>query len=378
MNEKKIKVLQMPVRNAKGGITQYALRNWKHIDKSKFCFDWVTLDKSLSFEDDLVKQGCRVYHLSCRQEDDEPRFRSEMETIFANNYDAIHLHTGYWRGFLAEELAIKAGIPQIIVHAHSTGVDVSDSVEREKLITAHNIWKEQFNVNLATHFTACSNLAAEFLFGEQILSNKILILKNAVDTEKYSYDEVTRKKLREEMGLNENYVILQPARLEYQKNHVFTLNLFAKVIDILPSAILLLVGDGQLREDLEKLAFELGISNNVRFFGFREDIPSILQASDLVIMPSRFEGLAISAIEAQCSGCWCLFSENITPEIIVSSNAERLPLDENIWRDRIINIAETGYNRCDRSSEIKEAGYSLHHQIKVLERLYSQSVNSIQ
>ena len=103
---KKIKILQMPVRNAKGGITQYALRNWEYIDKRRFLFDWVTLDKELSFEPELTRQGCKVYHLSCRQEDDEARFRSEMEAMFANGYDAIHLHTSYWRGFLNIPLQI--------------------------------------------------------------------------------------------------------------------------------------------------------------------------------------------------------------------------------------------------------------------------------
>jgi len=123
---KKTRVLQMPVRNAKGGITQYAIRNWEHIDKSRFLFDWVTLDEELSFERDLIEQGCKVHHLSCRQEDDEKRFSGEMEAIFSNGYDAIHLHTSYWRGFLAEELAIKKGVPRIIVHAHSTGIDITD------------------------------------------------------------------------------------------------------------------------------------------------------------------------------------------------------------------------------------------------------------
>ena len=118
MSMKRKKVLQMPVRNAKGGITQYALRNWGHIVKSRFLFDWVTLDKELSFEPELIGQGCGVHHLSCRQEDDEARFRAEMEAILANGYDAIHLHTSYWRGFLAEELAIIANVPRIIVHAH--------------------------------------------------------------------------------------------------------------------------------------------------------------------------------------------------------------------------------------------------------------------
>jgi len=369
---KKIKVLQMPVRNAKGGITQYALRNWAHIDKSRLIFDWVTLDKELSFEKDLIDQGCKVHHLSCRQEDDESRFRAEMEAIFANKYDAIHLHTSYWRGFLAEELAIQAKIPRIIVHAHSTGIDVVDSVVREKLAEKHNEWKSRFNTGLATHFVACSDVAAKFLFGPQIPDDRITVLKNAIDTAKFSFDNNIRAEMRCKMGLEDKFVILQAARLEHQKNHTFALKLFAEVLSVIPKAIFLLAGDGQLRDELKKEAVDLGIADKVCFLGFRNDVSALLQAADLMVAPSLFEGFSISAIEAQCSGIhFCCNYCCIPDEAMVLDSTVRLPLDMSLWRDEIVKIAHTGYERRDRSEDIAAAGYSLSEQIKVLESIYS-------
>jgi glycosyltransferase involved in cell wall biosynthesis len=361
----------MPVRNAKGGITQYALRNWEYIDKSRFLFDWVTLDKELSFEPELVRQGCNVHYLSCRQEEDESRFRVEMEAILECGYDAVHLHTSYWRGFLAEELAIDANVPRIIVHAHSTGIDVSDVLERTRLLDAHNAWKARFNEALATHFTACSSPAAEFLFGAQIPMERVVILKNAIDTGKFAYNAKTRAETRSRMGLDGEFVILQPARMVYQKNHSFMLGVFAEASRQLPNAVLLLAGDGDLRDALVKEAGDLRIANRVRFLGFRDDIQELLQAADLLVMPSLFEGLTIAAIEAQCSGVYCLLSDQMAEETVVSGNAVRLPLDTALWRDAIVLLAREGYERRDRSSEVAAAGYSMKEQVKVLERIYA-------
>ena len=364
-------ILQMPVRNAKGGITQYALRNWEHIDKSRFIFDWVTLDNKLSFETELTQQGCKVNHLSCRQEESAARFRTEMETILANGYDAIHLHTSYWRGFLAEELAVKASVPQIIVHAHSTGIDVSDADERTGLLRAHNTWKARFHQGLATHFAACSVSAAEFLFGSQIQKERVILLNNAIDTELFAFHAGIRADIRAKMGLQDKFVILQPARMVYQKNHSFTLGVFAKVLRAIPSAVLLFAGTGDLQDCLIKEAYEAGVANSVRFLGFRGDISELLQAADLFVMPSRFEGLGIAVIEAQCSGVKCLLSDNVPEEAFISENAIRLPLSTDVWRDEIIRIAREGYERSDRSVDVAAAGYSIMEQIKVLERIYA-------
>ena len=364
----------MPVRNAKGGITQYALRNWEYICKAKFHFDWVTLDSELSFEKELIKQGCKVYHISSRQEEDEARFKSEMEEILTSSYsyDAIHLHTSFWRGFLAEELAIKAKVPRIIVHAHSTGVDVINYGERTRLMQAHNEWRQKFSMSLATHFTACSAAAANFLFGPQIPRERITILKNAIDINRFAYNADIRSEIRLSMGLNGKFVVLQTGRLVYQKNHSFTLEVFAQFSKHFTNAILLFAGDGSLCDSLHSEADEYGISDKVYFLGFRNDIPQLLHAADILVMPSRFEGLGIAAIEAQCSGIFCLLSEHVPVEtVVVSSSAIRMKLDVNLWSSKISDIARNGYYRSDCSTVVAMAGYSLRDQVNVLEKIYA-------
>ena len=187
----------------------------------------------------------------------------------------------------------------------------------------------------------------------------------------FAYNAKARSDARSQMSLDDKFIILQPARLVYQKNPSFTLKVFAEVYNLLPNAILLFAGDGDSRGALETEAVNLGISDRVYFFGFRRDIPMLLNMADLMVMPSLFEGLAITAIEAQCSGISCLLSENMTEETVVSDDAMRLRLDVGLWRDTIAGIARNGYERRDRSSEVAAAGYSLKEQIKILERIYA-------
>lgn len=362
------RILQMPIRNAKGGITQYALRNWNLIDKSEFMFDWVTLDKKLDFEDELVEQGCKVYHLSCRQEDDEQQFEKELIAVFSRGYDAIHLHTSFWRGFRAEELAIKAGIKKIIVHAHSTGIDNNDEKKRKELLTNHELWKQKFNTKLATHFTACSENAASFLFNETIPKEKTVILRNAVDIEKFTFNESKRSKLRSNLNVNDKFVILQTGRLEYQKNYEFTLDVFEKYVKQNHKAILLIVGTGSLEQKLRQKAQRL--VDRVRFLGFRNDVHELLMAADVFLQPSHFEGFSIATIEAQCTGIRGLVSEAV-PQIARPIYKTTLALEKQIWLDELDKAYNGQTRNIKASNELKQLGWDITDSIKVLEKMYN-------
>lgn len=361
----------MPIRNAKGGITQFALRNWGHIDRSRFVFDWVTLDDMLSFEDELVAQGCKVFHLSCRQEDDEARFREEMEAILARGYDAVHLHTSFWRGFLVEELAVAAGVPRIIVHAHSTGIDVADPARRGELLKRHDEWKARFYTGLATHYAACSREAADFLFGEQIPREQILILKDAFDISQFTYKENTRNKMRHELGINNKSVLLQTGRLEYQKNYAFTIELFKEFLKQNGNAALLVAGDGSLRGELEEAAQD--ISGSVRFLGYRSDIPDLLQAADVFLQPSLFEGYSIATMEAVASGLACLASDRVPASDLISLGGGNLPLDMGMWLGKLNEAAAHRKRDLAAADRLRILGYDIREQIKVLEKVYAEA-----
>ena len=371
---RKIKVLQMPVY-ATGGVNSYVLKNWEFIDKSKFQFDFATLSKQpLDFEDRLKEQGCKVHYISCYAEENRPQFIDELNRIYDEGYDAVHLHTSYWQGFLMEEVAIQRNIPIIIVHSHSTMIDIDEDKVREERKSIHERLKEDFNTDLATHFFACSELAADWLFGSRIPRNKIKILNNAINIEEFTFNLAIREKMRKNLGLKDSFVIGHVGRFTFQKNHKMLINIFKDVCKKIPNAKLMLIGDGVFEDDIKRDVYDYGISERVLFLGLRNDISDLMQAMDIFVLPSRFEGLPIVLIEAQAAGLKCLASEFISKEVKVTPEFDFLPYDNSKWVDKIIAFASSGHVRTDMSNEVAKAGYSIKEQVKVLEKIYKNEI----
>ena len=202
---KKIRVLQFPIANSKGGITQYVLRNWKMIDKSRFQFDFATMSDSLDFANELEKQGCKIYYISCYAEENEKKFISEFKKILIDgNYDIVHLHTKHWKSFSVERIAKEVGIKKIIVHAHSTGIDGENVQSAEKL---HYQMRNLLTEDVATDYWACSKLAADFLFGKNISTKKIRIMNNAIDLNKVRYNSKSGERYQKELGVKKELEI---------------------------------------------------------------------------------------------------------------------------------------------------------------------------
>ncbi|HWT73638.1 MAG TPA: glycosyltransferase [Mobilitalea sp.] len=369
---KKIKVLQMPIADTCRGLTKYVLENWKFIDKTRFQFDFVTLSKTLDFAEELLSQGCKIHYLSCSSMENEEQFILEMKKVLEENYDAIHLHTSYWNGFLVEKLAKEYGCPKIIVHSHSTLVDIADDAMREKTIEEHNYYKKIFPIEYATHFCACSRLAADWLFGEQIPKDQIQILNNAVDTDLYKYSNEVREHYRNLFNLRDHYVLGHVGKYSYQKNHSMLIEIFKKVSEIIPDVRLMLIGDGPLEKQIYELADEYGLVDKILFLGRRDDVPQLLQAMDMFLLPSRFEGLSLVLVEAQAAGLQCLTSDCLTGEAKITPNLTYLPLSVEAWVSEVIKYS-SGYERENHVEIMESTGFSLKNQIKVLERLYEEN-----
>lgn len=371
--DKKIKVLQFPVANSKGGITQYALQNWKFIDKSKFQFDFATMSKSLSFAEDLEREGCKIFYISCYAEENKEQFIKEFKKILLEgNYDVVHLHTKQWKSFCVEELAKEVNIKRIIVHAHNTGIDAIDVALREKEIGLHNRMLNLLTEDIATDFWACSKRAADFVFADKIDQKKIKIMCNAIDLERFKYKESVRMKLRDELNINNKFVIGHVGRFVYQKNHDFIIDVFSHVCKQNENAVLLLVGEGELEENIRQKVNKLQLSDKVIFMGWRKDVQDILQAMDVFVLPSKFEGLPIVAVEAQAVGLKCLCSDTITDEVKITKRLELLPLNSEQWVKRILQCdREDEY--FDRRESLNLKQYDILNQIKLVEFEYSGS-----
>lgn len=365
----KKKIIHFSLANTKSGITQYILNNWKHIDKEKFQFDVVTFGGKLDFQEQLESEGCKVFYVKSRAEEDFENFRREISQIFLNGYDAVHLHTSYWKSFELEKLARQAGIPRIIVHSHNTAV--FDDIEREEKEKRHYQLRDQLTIDIATDYWACSKMAAEWLYADKIPQEKIHIVHNAIDVSRFAFDGTKRQEIRQWLGWEDNLVIGHVGRFSYQKNHLFLIEVFKEVVKKNEGARLVLIGKGPLEEEIKALVERYNLTGKVYFAGVRDDVHCWLEAMDLFVLPSRFEGLPIVAIEAQASGVKCLVSNTITKETAITDYISFLPLDMSIWIEEILSDDNGEKDRKKYAGQVMQAGYDINNYIRTLENLYA-------
>ncbi len=369
MENKKTKILHFSIANSGGGITKYALRIWNAIDKEQFQCDFATMSKKLDFASELENQGCKIHYISTYSEQDPIKFEEEINRILDYRYDVLHLHTSWWRGFAVEEIAKKRGVPKVIVHAHNTDVHIPIGMTREEARELHYTWQKKVTEDIATDFWACAKNAAAWLYGSNIPDKRLKIIPNAIELKKYYFNEDVRIKYRKEMWLKDQFVIGMIARFQYQKNHEFAIEFFSKFIEKRPNSTLLLVGIGELWEEIENLVQKYHLESKVKFLGLRNDIENLLQAMDLFILPSRFEGLPLTLVEAQASGLKCITSDFVTEESEITNGLKRLPLEYDLWEEEALKWGK-GYKREDTRKIMRDKGFDIKFQIKEIENLY--------
>lgn len=372
---RKIKILQFPLADSKGGMTHYALENWKWMDKNFFQCDFVSMSKQLDYEDEVYATGSKIFYISCYAETDKKQFEKEFEEILREGYDVVHLHTKCWKSFLMEELCKKHHVPKIIVHAHASGIYTSDSFKRLKEKRLHEQVKKQLDINVATDFWACSKPAADFLFGEQIPSDNIRIVPNAIDLDKFVYNRPMRKSYRERYHLENCFVIGHVGRFGYAKNHRFLIDLFYELVKKIDNAMLVCIGDGELFSEMQEYANCLCVEENILFLGRRDDVDKWYQAMDVFCLPSRMEGFPLVLVEAQASGLPCIVSDTVTEEVVLSGKVVRLPLVVDEWVKQI----SAYYNEIEKSSRTQniDSIYNIRNQIRVIQRLYADEDRAV-
>ena len=211
------------------------------------------------------------------------------------------------------------------------------------------------------------------MYGKKMMdSEKVTIINNAIDLKKYAFDPSKRKGLRKKLGLANELVIGHVGRFMYQKNHDFLVDVFNKISQNCPSAILLLIGDGPLRPTIEKKVKMLGLAKKVKFLGLRNDVQDLYNVMDIFILPSHYEGLPVVGVEAQANGLPCLFSTNVTKETQLTHSAEFLNLSSGAakWAETVLSI------RCERNKnvedEMKKANFEIQDCANFLTNFYCE------
>lgn len=368
-SRKKILHMTPPIIN--NGVYKYIFNHMAYMDREQYQFEFLTRNaKALATTEEYRKYGFVIQPFCNTERNNEEDLRKEIREILSQGYDAIHLHTSFWRGFLIEQIAMEMKIPKVIVHSHSTWVDVKDDKKRKEMIEIHNAYKEKFDFRYATDVCACSRLAGDWLFGDRIPREKIQILPNAIDVEKYHFRPEIRANLRKKMGLEDRIVIGNVGRYCYQKNQNFLIKAFAKAREYNKNLFLLLIGGGELKEELKKQITDLGLKEAACCLTWQEHVEDYFQVMDVFCLPSLFEGLAITCIEAQAAGLGCLLADTISKEAGITDMAAFLPLDEQLWTEEMARSRQAE-QRERKDKEIEAAGYDIRTAIKKLEKLYA-------
>ena len=368
----KIKVLHYIAGFLYGGIESMFLNWYEHIDKNKIEFE--LLKRTQEDNTDELKRfqamGGTVHKLSKLSAGTIFSFRKSVKDFFAahHDYDILHVH-GSNDPFVFQ-YAKQYGIKVIILHSHAALVNKKTGYRHLKDLF------DRINKSYVDHYFACSQKAGEYRFGRKDVQNhKVKIINNAIKVSNFVFDQTIRDQYRTQLGIQDKFVVGHVGRMTFQKNFPFLINIFSAVAQKNDNAVLLLVGDGPDYPEIKQQVSELGLTDKVIFLGIRTDVTNLLMAMDVFLLPSRWEGLPVTVIEAQATGIKCVVADTITEEAAITPNIQFIPLEKGaeLWAERIIQHSN-GYERKNMAKIIAGAGYDIETQVKEMEKLYQEMI----
>lgn len=339
-----IRILHVVPNMNNGGIENLIMNLYRNIDRSLVQFDFlVHYKKRCFFDDEIEKLGGKIYRFSVCEDYNLIKYKRHVSSFFREHpeYKVVHGHMASLAYFYLGA-AKKNGVKIRIVHSHGTS-----HLKNLKGYIKYVLFKgAKKNANV---YYACSTEAGKYLFGNK----KFEFIPNAIDLEKYDYNEEIRKQTRNQLKIKKNtLVLINVARFNLQKNHIYLIEIFKELKKLNNDSILLLAGDGETRNDIESKIKEYNLEDSVYLLGVRSDVDKLYQASDIFILPSLFEGLPVTGVEAQASKIKCFFSSEITREVIISENTHFISINEkpSVWAKEIVK--NMNY---DRKNQVIEA-----------------------
>ncbi len=331
-----IKVLQIGMTNNLGGIETFLMNYYKNIDKREVQFDFINIYDKLYFEDEIKNMKGKVYKLKSYYKNPLKYTKELIKIIKQNNYEIIHCNMNS-AVFLYPLIAAKIAKAKVII-AHSHNASNDKGLLKTLL---HNINK-RFIPFFANTYFACSKEAGEWFFSNRILkqeSKKYFIINNGINIDKFKYNEELRKKIRQKFNITDKTMLIgHIGRFSKQKNHEFAINLFKEIHEENENTKMWLIGEGEKKEKIVDLVNANHLESYVEFLGIRQNVNELLQAIDVFVLPSIYEGMPLVAVEAQVSGAKCILSDKITKEAKITDKTEYITIDNGIqsWKDAIL------------------------------------------
>lgn len=370
--EEPIRVASVIGRYIGGGVEAVTINYYRNIDKNKVQLDFICDEDSTNIPyEEIERMGGKVIIIPSYS---KPfKYHKALKRVLKEgNYKIIHSNINTLSVFSL--FAAKcAGVPVRIAHSHST----TNKKEKKK-----NLMKQilrPFSKVFATDYMCCSELAGRWLFGnKEYDKGNVYLLNNAIDLDKFKYNESLRKKKRKELGIKDDTLVIgHIGRFVAQKNHDFLIDIFNEIHKKNNNSILLLAGQGPLMEDIKNKVKELNLDDNVKFLGQRNDVNELYQAFDVFLLPSLYEGLPVVGVEAQAAGLLCYLSDDMTKETKVLDITKFMSLNNTPkeWADNILDDVKK-YKRIDTSKEMTAKNFNIKEEAKKLEEYYLNLYNN--
>ncbi len=348
-----IRMLHIAGSMSPSGIGNFIMNAYRHVDRSKVQFDFIVCERrEVSFDEEIRELGGRVFYVTRKSVSPVRNFNEIRRIVRDGHYRFVFRHTDVSTVALDLLAAKLGGASERIAHSHSTSA---------KKIWLHKLFRPFLNAVCTQRF-ACSVQAGIWMYGDKYARGKkqFRVIPNGIEIEAFRYDERVRKKIREEFGLAEETVVIgHVGNYMPVKNHAWMITVLAALIRQGRNAALLLVGDGALRGQMEEQIRTLGLEEHVILAGVRNEVPALLQAMDVFLFPSFYEGMPIALVEAQAAGLPCVISDVITDDVCITEHVSKISLSESAdtWADVLWEAKQV--SRADNTEKIAGAGFDV-------------------
>ena len=355
-----IRVLQVVTHMNRGGLETMLMNYYQHIDREKVQFDFlVHRQERAAYDDEIESLGGIIYRLP-RLVPWSPTYLRALDQFFASHpeYQIVHVHQDCLSSVILKA-AKRNGVPVRIAHSHN-------SMQDKNLKYPIKLWYRQFIPKYATDLFSCGQDAGTWMFGK----HSFQILNNAIDCAAYTYRQEQRNILRSELSIpGDAFVVGHVGRFSPQKNHEFLIDIFASIQKQNDNSFLLLVGNGELRPQIESKVNSLELSRRVIFTGIRSDIADLMQAMDIFVFPSLYEGLPVTMVEAQAAGLPCYISDRVPNDCMLTDLVTQISLTSSPdhWSKTIL---AGKLSRPNTYSELCASGFDIQSNARWLENYY--------
>jgi len=374
MSKEPVRVLHVVGRMDRGGIETMLMNLYRNIDREKVQFDFLAhYGREAAYNDEIRAMGGRIYEMPALKDENRVYYWRLFSYIAAlhrffrehREYSIVHGHMTNTAAIYMP-IAKKYGVKTCIAHSHNTHARAGlQGVLTDVLQSAI--------CRYATDWFACSKAAAEWFYPKGAVEDgRVRVVPNAVDAKRFCFDSAVRAKVRRELELEGRLVIGCVGRFREQKNQAFLIDVMQEILKKNPGAALMFVGDGPCEKAVRQRAAARGIEKQVMFLGSRPDVPELMQAMDVLAMPSLFEGMPVVGIEAQAGGLPLVVSDNVTEELNITGNVSYISLNAGpqAWAGQLLKAA--GTERQDCFAKIRDAGYDIHASARWLEEFYQE------